>query len=105
LGSPDAGGGDCGRREGLPDLRRGGDRRLVELSSFMRKRGLPNVLDFPFRTRRRAARQAARARSRCCTGSRTTTTSGWRRRRRCRRSSATTTWGARRSRCASKPAD
>ena len=69
----------------------------IELSSFVRDRGLPNVLDFPFQDARDPVRRpATRARRGSSRGSTTTTTSWGRAALRTRRrpSSATTTWAA-----------
>ena len=91
------------RAAGVPDFQIFGevfDTDVLNLAPFVRDRGLPNVLDFPFQDAAAGFAPAARARSRCRTGWRTTTTFGCRTgaRRRRRRSSATTTWAARRCR-------
>jgi hypothetical protein len=87
------------RAVGVPDFQIFGevfDTDVLNLVPFVRDRGLPNVLDFPFQDAAVGYAARLRARSRLRTGSTTTTTSACRtaRSRVRRRSSATTTWVA-----------
>ena len=76
LGAEDPRGGARGGRRRLRDLRRGDRSTTRRALAYVRDRGLPNVLDFPFQDARVRLRRAAPPSARGSrTGSTTTTTS------------------------------
>ena len=90
----------------LPDLRRGDAHDAVDLSTYVRDRGLPQVLDFPFQeaATRLRLRGIGREGRRAPAHRRRLLPHGERHRPVVhRRSSATTTWGAPRSRSDAGP--